>query len=43
MDVARSIKAFAKPMETYNQRILAFYEENAPNLPNEDRYESMRY
>jgi hypothetical protein len=27
------LKAFVKPRETYNQRILAFYEENVRNLP----------
>jgi hypothetical protein len=31
------LKAFVKPRETYNQRILAFYEENVRDLPIKNR------
>jgi hypothetical protein len=31
------LKAFVKPRETYNQRILAFYEENVRDLPVKNR------
>jgi hypothetical protein len=31
------LKAFVKPRETYNQRILAFYEENVRDLPIRNR------
>jgi hypothetical protein len=31
------LKAFVKPKETYNQRILAFYEENVRDLPIKNR------